>query len=223
MQIKNVKVYGLAESIERSGYPMQIGEPKDLIFGKDSIGPSDISEKLGMVRATKLAKVPSGSGHDNFLKGIIVQMDLKYTQYLTKQLQRYNWFDYVSSQSQMHRLTHCKDIKASCNKYVCEDSYRMLEQLIIAFNESEFPYGISQFTGEDVIVADKKECFQRIISNCPMGYELWTGVTTNYLQLKTMYNQRCLHKHKLAEWEYFGNWVRGLPMSELITGDKKAS
>ena len=30
MKIKNVKVYGLEESIIRSGYPMQVGEPETL-------------------------------------------------------------------------------------------------------------------------------------------------------------------------------------------------
>ena len=30
MRIKNVAIYGLEQSIIRSGYPMQVGEPEDL-------------------------------------------------------------------------------------------------------------------------------------------------------------------------------------------------
>ena len=33
--------------------------------------------------ALKLSNAISGSGHDNFLKGIIVQFDLKYPEYFS--------------------------------------------------------------------------------------------------------------------------------------------
>lgn len=220
MKIKNCKVYGLEESIIRSGYPMQVGEPDNL---KDELDITDLFPNNDLRRGIKLAKVPSGSGHDNFLKGIIVQFDLQYTQYITKQLQRYNWFDYISSQSQMHRLTHNTDVKNSCNKYTVRSSCQTVDRLIAIYNNYDFiKNGKFQYKDrvncEYFYIESKKECFQYIISNCPMGYQLWTGVTTNYLQLKTMYNQRCKHKHKLEEWEYFGEWIKSLPMSELIIG-----
>ena len=62
----------------------------------------------------------------------------------------------------------------------------------------------------------KKELFQYIISNLPMGFELWMGVSINYLQLKTIYHQR--KHHKLYDWKEFCNWIETLPMSNLITG-----
>jgi hypothetical protein len=43
-----------------------------------------------------------------------------------------------------------------------------------------------------------------------MGYELWMGISTNYLQLKTIYFQR--RNHKLDEWKYFCKWIEKLPM-----------
>ena len=104
MEIKNVRIYGLEESIIRSGYPMQIGEPFD-------IETNQVSSENAQFRAKKLANAPVGSGHDNFLKGIIVQFDLKYTQYWTKHLQRYTWFTYFSGQSLMHKLTATKNTK----------------------------------------------------------------------------------------------------------------
>lgn len=40
----------------------------------------------------------------------------------------------------------------------------------------------------------------------------------NYQALRRMYKQRCVVKHRLPEWEEFGNWVNSLPLSkELIT------
>jgi len=41
--------------------------------------------------------------------------------------------------------------------------------------------------------------FQNIIANLPSGYLKWMGVSTNYLQLKTIYKQR--RHHKLEEWQ----------------------
>jgi hypothetical protein len=50
----------------------------------------------------------------------------------------------------------------------------------------------------------------------PMGLELWGRMTTNYLQLKTIYKQRRNHKSK--EWQYFCDWIEHLPFSKMITG-----
>jgi hypothetical protein len=66
---------------------------------------------------------------------------------------------------------------------------------------------------------EKKEYYyNKIISNCPMGLMLWCRITTNYLQLKTIYKQR--KNHKLKEWRDFCKWIEKLEMFELITGVK---
>jgi hypothetical protein len=115
MKVKNVQVYGLPESIIRSGYSHQIGEPADILDEYDFF---DETHEKPIKRAEKLANVPIGSGEDCFLKGIIVQFDLCYTQYMTPQLQRYNFLDIISSQSKMHSITKIEDIEPHCNKYV---------------------------------------------------------------------------------------------------------
>lgn len=58
--------------------------------------------------------------------------------------------------------------------------------------------------------------FDTMMCNVPMGLHLTARMTTNYLQLKTMYAQRQHHKSK--EWQEFCKWVNTLPMSYLITG-----
>ena len=47
---------------------------------------------------------------------------------------------------------------------------------------------------------------------CPMGLELTARVTTNFLQLKTIYNQR--KNHKLPEWLQFCEFIKSLPFAE---------
>ena len=213
MEIKNVKVAFLEESIIRSGYPMQFGEPKDLYYGDGYIDP-DAKSDSDKKRADKLSNTPVGSGHDNFLKGIIVQFDLKYTQYWTKHLQRYTWFTYFSGQSQMHKMTS-RPIRESVNKYVCNTVLELEEYLINKYNSGETVY---PFIYDSLVIENKQKLFQVIMSNCPMGYELWQPITTNYMSLKTMYKQR--RHHKLEEWQEFCDWIKTLPMSELIINEK---
>ena len=107
MLITNVKLYGLEESIYASGYPMLSKPPTKEEF-KSAV--SDVSVGIFMrehakegsgsahvKRALKLGSAAAGTGHNNFLKGIIVQMDVNAPQYWWQQAQRYHGFDFVSS------------------------------------------------------------------------------------------------------------------------------
>ena len=210
MKIKNVRVYGLDTSIARSAYPMQTGEPLEFEGFREDNPSVDLQEK-DHVRARKLANSPIGSGHDNFLKGVIVQFDLRYPQYWTPQLQRYHWFEIISSQSKMHKLTSVDNILLSSNRFVLCSIANELNYLIRVYNKESFPYNYTDNSGEDIIIDSKEECFQYIVSNLPMGYEMWMGISTNYLQLKTIYNQR--KNHKLEDWREFCRFIESLPNS----------
>jgi len=147
-------------------------------------------------RALKLANTSNGLGHNNFLKGIIIQFDLQYPEYFSPQLQRYHWIDIVSSQSKMHKI--------------------MSKHL----TKNDFVLPISQFWLDHLNDLIDEKRFNELINELPSGYMKWMGISTNYLQLKTIYNQRCKHKHKLKEWTEFGEFIETLPMSELIIGKK---
>lgn len=107
MLITNVKLYGLEESIYASGYPMLSKPPTKDEFENETLGVSagifmcanakDASGNAHVKRALKLGSAAAGTGHNNFLKGIIVQMDVNAPQYWWQQAQRYHWFDFVSS------------------------------------------------------------------------------------------------------------------------------
>ena len=62
MRIEDIRVYGLNESVMASGLPFAL---------PDSIGGQ--TEDHALKRASQLASTPIGTGHDNFLCGIIVQ------------------------------------------------------------------------------------------------------------------------------------------------------
>lgn len=208
LEIKNTEVYGLKDSVIKSKYPKLVGTPG----GIDGITMNDIK------RGKRLGQVPSGSGHDCFLKGIIVQFDMKYSHYLSIQMQRYHWFDFVSSQSKMHKITNMK-VDDQCNKYVTQTTVNMLQNLIDIYNGMGIDEEVSLKSyglGEQLF--NKYEVFMIVISNTPLGFELWAGMTTNYLQLKTMYFQRKGEKCR-EDWDYFCDWCENLPMfKSLVLG-----
>lgn len=227
LEIKNVQVYGLPDSVKRSRYPMEMGEPENL--------DSDVRRQSKT--ASKLGSCDLSTGHDNFLNGIIIQFDLKYPQYFSMQIQRYHFLDFVSSQSKMHTITKRKKIDKSCNEWVDQEIIEVVNKYIYYYNNFDkeierlkdlaWNSGANTLFGEAFNMQmvekicledkygerhwyDKQDLFMKIISNLPMGFELWAGMTTNYRQLKTIYFQR--KNHKLLEWHKFCAWIESLPM-----------
>lgn len=182
--IENTQVYGLDRAIKASGNPMRTR------FNRGPVSENDIS------RAEKLGNARPGSGHDNFLKGVLVQMDVTAPLFWWKQAQRYHWFDFISSQSTMHCLLKF-DVKNQC---VDETDPRVLEimnELILEYNQME------------EMSEEKKAKWRTLVATLPCGFCLGATMTTNYQQLKTMYNQR--KTHKLVEWQEFCRWCESLP------------
>lgn len=184
--IRNCKVYGLEDSIKASKYPMAVDIDKCT---------SEVTE-----RTKVLAGCATGTGHDQFLTGIIVQFDLTFSIKAWTEAERYNFFHFVSSQSTMHRIAKF-DIAKQCNEYVSKEIIRVVEEYVRTYNENP--------TAENYL---------RLVYNVPVGFCLTARMTTNYRQLKTIYQQR--KTHRLPEWREFCAWVETLPMAaELITGN----
>lgn len=219
IEISNVKVYDLKESIIACRNAMRLDIPEY----------TDEEFQESLKRAERLAKAGGGSGHSNFRTGIRVSFDMKYTQYITKQFQRYHWFDYVTSSSLMHRITKM-DFDKCCNKYISQDTVDKMNHLIKTYNFIANKDGEQMYlefnlrNGEIIKAYTKTDClyyqFMRIISECPMGTELFVRVSTNYEQLATIYKQR--KNHKLREdWGEFVKFINNLPFAkELITVEK---
>lgn len=194
--ISNVKVYGLEESIKASKYPMSV----DI----DNLN-SDITK-----RTINLGNAPKGSGHDNFLKGIIVQFDLTMTPKMSVELERYHFIDFVSSQSTMHRITKF-DLDKSYIKYVDQRMIDIMKEKVYEYNALEKEKHFEGATEEEIkrYTDTMKEKYLEILYSNPCGFLLTARMTTNYQQLKTMYSQR--KNHRLPEWKEFCEWVETLP------------
>ena len=193
MEITNVKVYDLEESIKASKYPMAINTQicsEEITNTVKSLGNSYI-----------------GSGHDNFLNGIRVAFDLTVSNKVWVELERYHFFDFVSSQSTMHKITKL-DIKQQCNQYVWDSTIESLEKKVKEYNEREQYLKSNKNLSIDeknICIKIQKELYLEILYNVPSGFELTARMTTNYRQLKTVFYQR--KNHKLPEWREFCSWL----------------
>ena len=190
VHIENWKVYDLEESVIACLNSMRTTPPE---YTKEEFEKS-------LQRAIKLAKTPSSFGEDNFLCGIRVAFDIKYPNYFTPELQRYHFLDIVSSSSKMHRLVQM-DMDSCFNEYVTAQSKEQMKRLIQNYNEDK-----------------SYENFMRVISNCPLGVELFMRCTTNYRALKTIYKQRKHHRLR-DDWVigFCKNFIEKLPYAnELI-------
>lgn len=144
-----------------------------------------------------LASSEAGSGHDQFLTGIVVQFDLTFSIKAWTEAERYHFLDFVSSQSTMHRIAKF-DIESQCNEYVHFGTISIVKALLDCYNNHP-----------------SAENYLRLLYNIPVGFRLTARMTTNYRQLKTIYKQR--KNHRLPEWRQFCEWVETLPcMNEFL-------
>ena len=185
--IDNVKIYGLSESIKASKYPM-------------SVDNSNLTDEITQT-VSKLFNAKQGSGHDNALKGIIVQFDLTMTCKMSVELERYHFIDFISSQSTMHRITKF-DLDKAYIKYVDKRVINIMKEKVYEYNDL-LDHGFK--ASEDLM----KERYLEILYTNPCGFQLTARMTTNYQQLKTMYFQR--RTHLLPEWNEFCDWCEKLP------------
>lgn len=196
MVVSNVKVYGLEESIRRAKFPMSV----DIDSLTTELTPG----------ITKLAQTPKGSGHDNWLNGVIVQFDLTFSLKAWTEMQRYHFIDFVSSQSTMHRITKF-DLTKAYNEYVDPRIVDIVKEKVDMYNELD-----SKQDKTPEQIEQLKAMYLEILYNNPAGFKLTAGMTTNYRQLKTIYAQRKFHR--LPEWREFCKWIETLPNAELIVG-----
>jgi len=218
LEITNVKVYDLEESIVAARNAMRTEPAK--------ITELEINESFD--RCVKLVKASRNSDvhcHDNFLTGIGVSFDIKYPQYWTPEFQRYHFAQIVTSSSKMHRLLKM-DIDKACNKYVSLETVTKMKRYISEYNlilntpDEDFGtvgWKFNYRDGASEIVLNKDTALYRqwmiVLSNCPLGLELFMRVSTNYKQLQTIYAQRKNHKLK-EDWGPFCDMIRNLPYAK---------
>lgn len=199
--ISNTEVHGLKRAICTAKYPKAV-----------TLDNLDSSLTRGIKAC---ANCNTGEGHDNFLKGIIVQFDLTFSNKAWVELQRYHFIDFVSSQSTMHKITKF-NLQEQCNRYVDNRIIDIVKAKINEYNRLQ-SLNLSQGTSKErQRMLD--ELYLEILYNIPSGFELTAGMTTNYQQLKTIYQQR--RHHLLPDWKMFCDWCESLPLFKELCIDR---
>lgn len=206
MKVTNVRIFGMGGTGVAARYPMISKVPSEAEFVETELTIEEASQSLSedfksgkdYHRMCHLGGAKIGSGHSNFLKGIIVQFDCEAPRYWWNQLQRYNFVDFVSSQSQMHRIGK---LNLETNKDLLEESIELAHRVVDMYNAKEIT-------------------IDQCLANIPQGVEITARLSTNYLQLKTVYAQR--RHHRSRHWQEFCDWVETLPLAqELIISEVK--
>lgn len=204
--VHRARVYGLYESIRGAKFPKAVDISK-LNF-----------ELTPGIQALALSR--RGEGHDQWLTGCIVQFDLTLSNKAWVEAERYHFFDFVSSQSTMHKITKF-DFDEVYDSHVDSRIIDVVKEKVDAYNrmlkltEHEDFKKLPENEQKEAL-ADLADMYIDILMNNPSGCRLTARMTTNYRQLKTIYNQR--KNHRLPEWREFCEWMRtSLPHSEFIT------
>lgn len=199
MQVSNVRIYDLEESLHASGYPMRTSTSWEETEDKTIQRAKNLSTAADYVGA-----------HDQYLTGIRVAFDLTFTNKAWVEAERYRFLEFVSSQSTMHRITKF-DVEKQYNEYVDKRIVDIMKEKIAKYNEDT-----KNGMDKDSLV---KEYLEILYSN-PAGFELTARLTTNYRCLKNIWRQR--KNHRLPEWREFCKWIETLPYAkELICYEKE--
>lgn len=201
--VSNVKIYGFEDSVKGAKYSYAV----------------DLNKVTDEVTATteSLANSPSGSGHDQFMTGIIVQFDLTFSNKAWVEAERYKFLDFITSQSTMHRITKF-NLDEAYMEYTDPRIVEIMKEKVNQYNAVMEQLKEGKAAGTDVSELRKKadRMYLEILYSNPAGFRLTAKMTTNYRALKTIYHQR--KDHRLPEWRAFCAWVEKLPHSEFITG-----
>ena len=199
--ITNYKVYDLEETLVSSGYAMIEEYDESFVKTQTETLASYLSGFNGNYkednnhykRAIKLATAPLNSGHVSFAKGIVVNMDITFTNKAWIEFQRYHFADIITGMSTMHRISKF-DLESAFNEYTDPQIIQRLDDL-----------------QELYLLTKNKEDYLRLLYSTPAGLLMTNRVTTNYLQLMNMWEQR--HNHRLPEWRQFcDELVEKLPL-----------
>ena len=197
--------------------------------GGFDIGPKDFD------LMTRLRN--SGTDHRKFMRMITVYLDITAPLYWWKEFDTYKVGTVANSCSTMHKI-HDKEFTLddfSCEHLFKEDdvggmyysataeeeftSMDVLKVVIEALNTYRKTYIAVKADTVSDYDHTSKEYWLQMIQLLPSSYNQKRTVMLNYEVLANIYKSR--KNHKLDEWHTFCDWIKELPYSELITGEKK--
>lgn len=181
------------------------------------IGPND------QALMKKLAK--AGPSHAKYRRFITVTMDVTGPLYWWKEMDTYKVGTVGNSCSTMHKIA---DKEFGFSDFSCEHLDTFREHSMYVPNEYHFSskdlldleIQVLNQCRKKYLETEKrnKSYWWQMIQLLPSSYNQKRTLLVNYEVLANIYHQR--KGHKLDEWQTFCEWIKGLPMSEIITGEE---
>lgn len=172
----------------------------DLPSDAVDIGDSDLNLMKRLCSA--------GTDHRKFMRMITVYVDITAPLYWLKEMDQYKVGTVSNSCSTMHKI-HAKEF--TLDDFSCEYLYLPLQDLRPTIDL------LNTYRERYLETKDKSDWYQ-IIQLLPSSYNQRRTYLLNYEVLANIYKSR--RNHKLDEWVKFCAWIKTLPYSELITGEK---
>lgn len=172
----------------------------------------------------KLAK--AGPSHAKYRRYITVTMDVTGPLYWWKEMDTYKVGTVGNSCSTMHKIADKEfELEDFSHEHLNKYSMQGLEYTVEDLNYWRNIYlegGTSPIgnvhTEIKTYEPKDKEVWWQMIQLLPSSYNQKRTLLVNYEVLANIYHQR--KGHKLDEWQTFCGWIKGLPMSEIITGEE---
>lgn len=229
IKIENVEVMGWEVAIRGMRNPMNSWEKSDSgwhLIGEPGTNQAVANDKylrekycigdndLNLMK--RLAK--AGTDHRKFMRMIVVYVDIIAPLYWWKEFDTYKVGTVANSCSTMHKIVE-KEFTIEDFSYEHLDirTRKILEEIIKALNDYRTLY--INYNADDFEIEgcpSKKDLWWQMIQLLPSSYNQKRTVMLNYEVLANIYKSR--KNHKLDEWRVFCDWIKTLPLSELITG-----
>lgn len=156
----------------------------------------------------KLAK--AGASHAKYRRFITVTMDVTGPLYWWKEMDTYKVGTVGNSCSTMHKIADKEfELEDFSIEHLYPGTLPTFKAVLAELNCHRYGY---------LHTKDKEDWWQ-MIQLLPSSYNQKRTLLVNYEVLANIYHQR--KGHKLDEWRTFCEWIEGLPMSEIITGEDK--
>ena len=212
LKIENTEVMGWEHAIRGMRNPKNSWEKSDSTFhlmidddkAEDFIGKND----LNLMTALRNA----GTDHRKFMRMIVVYLDITAPLYWWKEFDTYKVGTVANSCSTMHKIA-AKEFTLDdfSHEHLQDDSVAVLESVIHTLN-------VHREWFNNKVLDDPKIDWWQLIQLLPSSYNQKRTLLVNYEVLANIYHQR--KGHRLDEWTTFCEWIKGLPMSEIITGEE---
>lgn len=213
MKFENISVYNFQNALRGMRNPLESYSKVDSYVdadGKFVIGANDMKLAQSLIKA--------GSCNCKFLRQILVSVDITAPMYFFAEFDTYKVGTVANSTSKMHKLASTP-ITIDCFEM---DDFEAV-QLHCYPNVGTFE--VDEIWEKHIenceklrlaYVATKNKLYwKELIRLLPESWLQKRTVTMNYENILNMYNQRCVHPHKLTEWSVsFKKWVESLPYAK---------